>query len=319
MLTFILFIIGFIFLIKGADLLVEGASAISKKFGVSSLVIGLTVVSFGTSAPELVVNILSGIKGASDIGIGNVLGSNVANILLILGVSAAISEINIKKGLMSREVPFSLLAILIIAFMANDSFFGGRGFNEIDRIDGLVLLCFFAIFMYYMASNKQHELFADKPDVKKLPMPLAVFYVVIGTLGLTIGGKWIVDGGIAMAQILNISENLVGLTIVAVGTSLPELATSVVAALKDESDIAIGNVVGSNIFNLFFILGVSATINPIGFNPAVNNIDIFMVGIATVLLYMAISVDKKSVMQKWNGYSFLIMYAGYIGFLVWRG
>lgn len=319
MLTFILFIVGFIFLIKGADLLVEGASAISKKLGVSSLVIGLTVVSFGTSAPELVVNVISGIKGASDIGVGNVLGSNVANILLILGVAAAINEIHIKKGLLAREVPFSMLAILAVGLMANDSILSGRGFSEIDRIDGLVLLCFFGIFMYYMASNKQQDLFSDKPEVKKLSTPLAVLYVLIGTVGLTLGGKWIVDGGITIAEYLNISENLVGLTLVAVGTSLPELATSVVAAMKKESDIAIGNVVGSNIFNLFFILGVSAIINPISFNPQVNNVDVLMVGIATVLLYMAVSVDKKAVMQKWNGYSFLLIYAGYIGFLVWRG
>ena len=319
MLTFVLFILGFIFLIKGADLLVEGASAISKKLGVSSLVIGLTVVSFGTSAPELVVNVISGLQGASDIGIGNVLGSNVANILLILGVAAAINEIHIKKGLMVREVPFSMLAILVVALMANDSILGGRGFSELDRIDGLVLLCFFGIFMYYMASNKHHELFADKPEVKKLPTGVAVLHVMLGTVGLTLGGKWIVDGGIEIASYLNISENLVGLTLVAIGTSLPELATSVVAALKNESDIAIGNVVGSNIFNLFFILGISASVTPIPFQPEVNNIDVLMVGIATVLLFMAVSVDKKAVMQKWNGYSFLLIYAGYIGFLVWRG
>lgn len=319
MLTFVLFVLGFIFLIKGADLLVEGASAISKKLGVSSLVIGLTVVSFGTSAPELVVNVISGLQGASDIGIGNVLGSNVANILLILGVAAAINEIHIKKGLLAREVPFSMLAILVVALMANDSILSGRGFSEIDRIDGLVLLSFFVIFMYYMASNKQHELFADNPEVKKLPTHVSVIYVLLGILGLTLGGKWIVDGGMEIARMLNISENLVGLTLVAIGTSLPELATSVVAALKNESDIAIGNVVGSNIFNLFFILGVSATITPIPFNPEINNVDVLMVGIASVLLFMAVSVDKKAVMQKWNGYSFLLFYAAYIGFLVWRG
>jgi len=317
-LTVFLFVIGFAFLLKGADLLVDGASAISKRFGVSSLVIGLTVVSFGTSAPELVVNIFSGFSGASDIGIGNVLGSNVANIFLILGIAGIISEMKMHHGLFYREIPFSLLAIVILGFVANDQILAGRSFNELDRIDGLVLLSVFSIFIYYLFSSGdgKHE---KKPDIPDLSMPLALLYVLLGIAGLGFGGKWIVDGGIAIAESFDLSENFIGLTLVAIGTSLPELATTVVAAFKKQTDIAIGNVVGSNIFNIFFVLGITSVIDTIPFTPAVNNFDIFAVVVATVIFVGTVMIGKRATVERWNGVTFFMLYAAYMVFLIIRG
>jgi len=318
-LTYSLFVLGFVFLIKGADYLVDGASSISRKFGVSSLVIGLTVVSFGTSAPELVVNVLAGLQGASDIGIGNVLGSNVANILLILGVTALVHELKMHKGLMYREIPFSLLAIIVLGFVANDTLLAGRAFNEVDRIDGLVLLSIFSIFIYYLFTSNNKSLLEHGADVKKMSTGKATAYVTLGILGLGFGGKWIVDGAVSIATNLGMSENLVGLTLVAIGTSLPELVTSVTAAMKKEVDLAIGNVIGSNIFNIFFILGISSTVSPIPFKPDINNTDILMVGAVTLIFVTTVYMGKKHVIQKWNGYVYLGLYFAYTAFLVARG
>lgn len=319
MLTYILFVLGFLFLIKGADLLVDGAASVSRKMGISTMVIGLTVVSFGTSAPELVVNVLAGIHGASDIGIGNVLGSNIANILLILGVASVIHELKMHKGLLFREIPFSLLAIAVLFFMANDQSIALRSFNEIDRVDGLVMLSIFSIFMYYLANSSSSSIFEPKSDVEQMPIWKSVIYMVIGILGLGFGGKWIVDGAVLIAQNLGMSENFIGLTIVAVGTSLPELVTSAVAAYKKQVDLAIGNVVGSNIFNIFFILGISSLISPISFNPEVNNIDLLMVVVATIIFITTVTSGKKHVVQKINGITYLILYVAYTAFLIWRG
>jgi cation:H+ antiporter len=319
MLTYILFAIGFVLLIKGADLLVDGAASISRKLGVSTLVIGLTVVSFGTSAPELVVNVLAGLQGASDIGIGNVLGSNIANILLILGVASVIHELKMHKGLLFREIPFSLLAIAVLFFMANDQSIALRSFNEIDRVDGLVMLSIFSIFMYYLANSSSSSIFEPKSDVAILPVWKSILFMVLGIAGLGFGGKWIVDGAVLIAQNLGLSENFIGLTIVAIGTSLPELVTSAVAAYKKQVDLAIGNVVGSNIFNIFFILGISSLVSPITFKPEVNNIDLLMVVVATIIFITTVTSGKKHVVQKWNGYTYLALYVVYTAFLIWRG
>ncbi len=318
MLTYLLFIIGFVFLYYGANFLVDGASSVSRKLGIPPLIIGLTVVSFGTSAPELVVNILAALKGSSELVIGNVLGSNVSNILLILGVSGLIYEIKMHHGLFFKEIPYSLLAILVLAFIANDAEIVGRGFSEIDRIDGLLLLTFFCIFIYYLATSKP-ALFEDRPDVAKMSVPMSSVYIALGIVGLGLGGHWIVNGALGISRALNITEGFVGLTLVALGTSFPELVTSVVAALKKESDIVIGNVVGSNIFNIFFTLGITALINPIVFDPSMNNFDMLMVMLATLFLIATVMIGKKAIIQKGNAYGFLIMYVAYVAFLVYRG
>jgi cation:H+ antiporter len=312
MLTYLLFAIGFIFLIKGADFLVDGAASIARRLSVSDLVIGLTVVAFGTSTPELFVNIIASTKGNTDIAIGNVLGSNIANVFLILGISAVICPLAVTRGTVWKEIPFSALAAMVLLFAANDQIFDGAAASVLTRIDGLIFFCFFVIFIYYTFS------IAVRVEGLEAHLPAgrygwlhAVLYVIIGLAGLTIGGKWIVDGAIALATLLGMSESLIGLTIVAVGTSLPELATSAVAAYKKNAEIAVGNVVGSNIFNIFFVLGISAFIKPLPFQTK-NNVDIAAVIFSSLLLFFFMFSGKKRSLDRWEGIVFLLFYAGYI-------
>jgi cation:H+ antiporter len=316
MLTTILFFIGFVFLIKGADFLVDGAASIARSLNVSDLVIGLTVVAFGTSTPELFVNLIASFKGNTEIAIGNVLGSNIANIFLILGVSAIIYPLAVTKGTVWKEIPFSLLAAVVLSVMANDQILDKAGGAVLTRTDGLVFLCFFIIFIYYTFSIaarvdglEQHVLAKQQSWFK------SSIYIMAGMTGLTVGGKWIVDGAIVLATILGMSESVIGLTIVAVGTSLPELATSAVAAYKKNADIAVGNVVGSNIFNIFFVLGISATIKPLPFRPK-NNIDLGMVIFSSLMLFLFMFTGKKRSLDRWEGIVCLILYLGYVGFLI---
>ena len=273
MLTYFLLIIGFIIIIKGADLLVDGASSIAKKLNVSDLVIGLTVVAFGTSAPELFVNVFASIQGNSEIAIGNILGSNIANILLILGVAAIIFPLSVQSTTVWKEIPFSLLAALILGVLVNDHLIDHKENSELTRGDGLVLIGFFIIFMYYIFSIAKKSENTTIGDLKQLSNFRSVSYILLGLTGLVLGGTWIVNGAIEIAGKFGVSEYLIGLTVVAVGTSLPELATSAVAAYKKNTDIAIGNVVGSNIFNIFWVLGISAVIKPLPFKlPATQTL-----------------------------------------------
>lgn len=314
-LTLILFVVGFVFLIKGADLLVDGASAIAQRYRVPNIVIGLTIVAFGTSMPELVVNVFASLQGSSAIAIGNVLGSNIANILLILGITAIIYPISAKRNTVIKEIPFSLLAALVAAVLANDILLDGAETSEITRSDGLVFLAFFIVFMYYTFSIIQDE--KDIPDhgIVEMPMWRAALFIVAGLLGLVLGGKWIVDGAIVIAEWAGLSEAVIGLTVVAIGTSLPELATSAVAAFKKQTDIAIGNVVGSNIFNIFWILGVSSVINPLPYNSA-SNPDMLVMILASVILFLTMYTGKKQVIDKWEGLMMVGLYASYLGYLV---
>jgi len=316
MLNYILLAVGFVILIKGADFLVAGASSIAKRFNVSNLVIGLTVVAFGTSMPELVVNIIAGIRGNTDIAIGNVLGSNIANVFLILGISALIYPLAVSKGTVWKEIPFSLLAALVLAFLANDQLIDKRDGSALLRSDGLVLLSFFVIFLYYSA-HIAHDI--DGLDAQA---PANIFglgkslrLLVLGFLGLIIGGQWIIDGAVHLALKLGLSQSTVGLTVVAVGTSLPELATSAMAAYRKNVDIAVGNVVGSNIFNIFFILGVSSIVHPLPFSIA-NNIDIGMVILASLLLFVFMFTGKKRSLDRWEGAVCILIYICYVVFLV---
>jgi len=319
MLTYVLFIIGFILLIKGADFLVDGASSIARRYNVSDLVIGLTVVAFGTSTPELFVNIISSIKGNTDIAIGNVLGSNISNVFLILGISSIIYPLTVTKGTVWKEIPFSLLAAVVLGFLANDQLIDHSNASSLTRIDGLIFLSFFIIFLYYSFSiaksiegMEQHV-----PEIEHGVLKSCLL-VMAGFIGLGLGGKWIVDGAMHMALKLGMSESLVGLTIIAVGTSLPELATSAVAAYKRNVEIAVGNVVGSNIFNIFFVLGISSTIKPLPFSVK-NNIDIGMVILASMLLFFSMFTGKRRSLDRWEGVLFVIIYASYIVFLIFQG
>lgn len=315
MLTYFLFIIGFYVLIKGADLLVDGSSSIAKKLNISNIVIGLTIVAFGTSAPEFIVNIFASAKGNTEIAIGNVLGSNIANILLILGVASIIYPISAKKNTVLKEIPFSLLAALLVAITSNDVLIDGSSVSVITRIDGLVFLGFFIIFLYYSFSITKSDDDINETPVKELSYLKSATYILLGLTGLVLGGKWIVDGAVAIAESFNVSQSLIGLTVVAVGTSLPELATSAVAAYKKQSDIAIGNVVGSNIFNIFWILGASAVIRPLPFNTN-SNADILVNILASVILFFAMYVGKKHVLERWQGVLLVLFYIGYIAYLV---
>lgn len=314
---YILFVFGFFLLIKGADLLVDGAAQIAHKLKISSIVIGLTIVAFGTSAPELVVNLFASLQGNTDIAIGNVLGSNIANIFLILGISAIIYPIATKKNTVWKEIPLSLLAALLLAVMVNDVRIDEGVYAGLTRIDGLVFLAFFIIFIYYtfgiskVTGNMDDEIVFDERQT----MTRSLIYVVIGIMGLVLGGKWIVDGAVVMATGLGVSQSLIGLTIVAVGTSLPELATSVVAAYKKHTDIAIGNVVGSNIFNIFFILGISAIIRPLPFNVTFD-VDVIMTILASATLFFIMFIGKKHTIQKWEGSIMVTFYVIYIIFLI---
>lgn len=317
-----LLIIGFIVLIKAADFLVDGAASIAKRFGITPLVIGLTVVAFGTSAPELVVNIIASFQGNTDIAIGNILGSNIANILLILGLAALIYPITVKSDTVWKEIPFSLVAVAVLFFAANDLILDGISMQQLSRSDGFTILCIFAIFMAYIltvAKKKFLEPVPEEEHIKDRPMGLAFTMVLLGVIGLTLGGKWIVDGAVFFALQFGLSEAFIGLTLVAVGTSLPELATAIVAARKKQSDMVIGNVVGSNIFNILWILGLSAVIQPLPFSDALNQ-DIIVVMAVTFLLFgILIAGGQKNAIKRWHGGVFIGFYVVYIVYLIYRG
>lgn len=317
MVTGILFILGFIFLIKGGDLLVEGASSVAKKFHLSNIVIGLTIVSFGTSAPELIVNILASINGSADLAIANVIGSNISNILLILGVTAIITPLKVKSATTWKEVPFSLLGVLALGLLVNDVYFGSGDVALLSRSDALILILFFVIFIYYtFGIGKTNGASAEVVETKA--MPLSIGMIVVGMAGLALGGHWVVNGAIELAKILGVSEALIGLTVVAIGTSLPELVTSVIAARKNHVDIAVGNVVGSNIFNVLWILGLSGSITPLAFSPSLNFDLLIVIGV-TLLLFLFMFIGKAHKLQRWQGFSFITLYVVYIVFLVIRG
>jgi cation:H+ antiporter len=317
MLSYILFILGFFILIKGADLLVDGSASIAKKLKISNIVIGLTIVAFGTSMPELIVNIFARAQGSEDLALGNVLGSNIANILLILGISAIICPIITKRNTVLKEIPLSILSVIILGVLANDQLIDGRNFSAITRIDGIVLLSFFIIFIYYtFGIAKAGDSLLPEEKIDTFSYKKSIIFIIIGLVGLASGGKFIVDGAIKIAESFNISESLIGLTIIAIGTSLPELAASAVAAYKKRTDIAIGNVIGSNIFNIFWILGLSAVINPLPFNIAANK-DIIMALAASVMLFATMFIGKKKIIELWQGILMIFLYIAYISYSIY--
>lgn len=315
-LTAIMLLAGFVVLIKGADLFVDGAGRLARGVGISPLAVGLTVVAFGTSAPELFVNLSAAVNGQSDIALGNVVGSNIANGLLILGVAALIRPLTVPKGVVWKAIPFSLSAMVLVWVMASDVYLDRALFSMIGRSDGLVLLGFFCIFLIYVASAPIRV--GDLPVIAPaLPEQAArvALKMCIGFAGLLFGGRWVVEGAAAMAQMLSISSSVVGLTVVAVGTSLPELATSAMAARRGEVEIAVGNVVGSNIFNLFFVLGVSAVIRPLPFSPPLN-VDMGVMTAAGILLFIFMFTGRVRMMDRREGALALLIYALYIGYLL---
>jgi cation:H+ antiporter len=315
--VYILFVVGFVFLIYGANFLVEGASSVAKKYNISNIVIGLTIVALGTSSPELVVNLMASFQGSADVAMGNVLGSNIANLLLILGVSGLIYPLTVNSNTKWKEVPLSLLAAIVLGIVANDAIIDGHGYSFVTRSDGLILVAFFLLFMHY-AFSIAHETGENEFAIKEFPAWKSWLMIVGGIAGLVLGGKWIVDGAVVIAGSLGMSEALISLTVVAIGTSLPELATCVVAALKRNSDIVVGNVIGSNIFNIFFVLGTSAVIKPLPFN-SILNFDIYTGILASLLLFVFLFFPRRKILERWQAGIMLLLYVAYTTILVIRG
>ncbi|MFD2200856.1 calcium/sodium antiporter [Shivajiella indica] len=311
-LSIILLLIGFVILIVGADKLVDAASGLANNFGIPNIVIGLTIVAFGTSAPEMVVNVFASLNGSSGMVMGNVLGSNIFNVLGILGVSSLVYPLTVKSNTTWIEIPLSLLSAVLVLILANDLILNAATDNIISLGDGLVLLLFFCVFLVYnITVSKQVGAEADKVEIHKYSTGKSLFWIALGLGGLIIGGKLIVDNAVALAIEFGLSERIIGLTIVSIGTSLPELATSLAAVRKKKVDIAIGNVVGSNIFNAFFILGVSSTILPVNIIPANFN-DIWMNILASFLLFVFLFTGKGRRLERWEGGILLGLYIAYL-------
>ena len=316
---YVFIVVGFILLILGADWLVKGGKGIAARLGVSKLIIGLTIVSIGTSLPEMLVNVMASLGGNSGLAIGNVLGSNIANILLIIGTTAIICNLSVRRSTVVSEIPFSLTAAILVGFLANSALWYESSHDLfLSRGDGLILLLFFFLFMAYIFSTEKSEetklLTPDKP----IKVSGNLLFIGFGVASLYLGGKWVVDGAVSIAKVFEISDALIGLTIVAVGTSLPELVTSISSALKNDADIAVGNAIGSNIFNILWVLGISAVIKPIPFDVA-SNIDIFMVIGSGSLILFALIVGRRMVIKRIEGVIFLSIYITYLYFLIRRG
>ncbi len=313
----ILLIIGLVILIKGADLLVDGSSALAKRMKISEIVIGLTIVSFGTSAPELIVNVLAAVNKKNEIVLGNIIGSNIFNLLLILGVAGVIYPISVKKNTVFKEIPFSFLAIILIFVLGNDNLFFKNSQNYLSILDGLILLILFFGFMYYIYTISKSDASSTEKKYQVMSGLKSIIFIVLGLIGLFGGGKLVVDSAVIIAQKLGVSEKLIALTIISGGTSLPELMTSAVAAFKKNSDIAIGNIVGSNIFNIFWILGLSALINPVKYDIVFNS-DLAVLAGATLLLFLFMFTFSKNKLDRIESAIFLIIYLIYMAVIVYR-
>lgn len=307
-------IVGLVLLVKGADWLVDGASAIAKRFGISDLVIGLTVVAFGTSMPEFVVNMVSVAEGSTDLAITNILGSNIINTFVILGVTALIYPVTSQRRSRNFDIPMSIIAgVLVFACVALKSPFG-EVCPGISRMGGIILLVLFAYFLFNTfrhAKDHPDEICDSESPTKPIGVGLALLLVLLGLAGLVVGGEMIVKSAVQIATNLGVSEAIIGLTVVALGTSLPELATSAMAAFKHNSDIALGNVIGSNIFNVFFVLATSAVVRPL---PSYDGIvlDAWTAAVGSMLVWLFVKTNKQRQIKRWGGAVLLIVYAGYL-------
>lgn len=314
--NYILLLIGFLLLIKGADGFVSGASSIAKKFRIPSLLIGLTIVAFGTSAPEAAVSVTAALKGQNDMAIANVVGSNIFNFLVVIGITAMVKPIKVQKSTIIKEFPFVILASFVFWVISHDIKFQSAAENMLSRADGYILLSLFAIFMYYlieMAITSKDESVED--EIEEISTSKSIIYSILGIISIIIGGQLVVNSASNIALSWGMSENLVGLTIVSIGTSLPELVTSIVAARKGESDIAIGNAVGSNIFNLLLVLGLSSAIHSIAIHTEVFY-DMIVMIFATILTYF-FAITKKSI-NRGEGAVLFVIYIAYLVYIIMR-
>lgn len=307
--------LGFILLIKGADILVKSASSIAKKYRVPELVIGLTIVAFGTSAPEMVVNIIASSEGRSAIVFGNIIGSNNFNIFIILGIAATITPMTVKADTVWKEIPIALISVLVFYLLAGDWISSQA---QLSRLDGTILLVLFLLFLMYIFRQfkKTREKASEEQQRSSVSSSLILWAsVLLGLIGLVLGGKLIVDNAVSLANLLGLEERIIGLTIIAAGTSLPELATSVVAALKKNNDIAVGNIIGSNIFNIFLVTGLSAVISPLHFDKNLNT-DILLLAIGSLILFLAMFTGKKKKLDRWEAILLLALYLGYTVYII---
>ena len=317
-LSLVRLVIGFLLLVKGADLFVDGASSVAKKLKIPAFVIGLTIVAFGTSAPELAVSITAAMKGSNDIAIGNVVGSNIFNTLVVLGASAAITPIAVEKGMIKRDYPLSIFATVLLGVLLMDTVLFGAGAMTLGRLDGVILLIAFAGFMVMTVKagmDHRAEMEEEAEETDAMPVVKSLLFIVIGLAGIVWGGDMSVEGAKGIARFFGLSEAIIGLTIVALGTSLPELVTSIIAARKGESDIAVGNVIGSNIFNIFLILGVSSTILPMNVSGTYLY-DIGMLIGVMVLTYLPIARTKH--VSRRMGIIMVLAYVAYTVYLIAR-
>ena len=324
--SYIFLIVGFFLLIKGADIFVSGASNISKKLGIPSVIVGLTIVSLGTSAPELAVSAISSLEGSNEIAVGNVLGSNLFNTLMVLGVTTIIMALTIKKSEVKRDFSINILVTILLLLLTFTTLLGGKD-NYISRLDGIVLLIGCISYITYLilsvkkgkvsSENVQEELALESTN--EISIFKSIFKLVIGVAGIVIGGQIVVDSATSIATSLGMSEKLVGLTIVAIGTSLPELVTSVVAAIKGEEDIALGNIFGSNIFNILFIIGLSSAISPIAVSSNLIFDFVFLI-VVTLIIGIMIFINKSEEKRfgKKEGIILVVFYVIYMIYIIIR-
>lgn len=329
--VYLFLLLGFLFLVKGADYFVDGSSSIAKYFNVPPLIIGLTIVAFGTSAPEAAVSITASIQGQNGIALGNVIGSNIFNLLCVVGMSAFISTLPVKKSILLKEFPFLLLSSIVLFILCNDFVFQKSSISILSSGDGLILLLFFIIFIYYLLgvalkSRKETKIDYDDLVLSKdnssgntcaceISLSKALIMSIVGIIGIVLGGKLVVDCASDIAMTFGVSEKMIGLTIVSIGTSLPEFVTSVIAASKGESDIALGNVIGSNVFNILFILGLSSLISPIPVDPSLF-FDIAIMILITIVTYL-FSIRKKDV-NKFESIILIAAYAIYMMLVIFK-
>ncbi|MFP4189603.1 MAG: calcium/sodium antiporter [Candidatus Woesearchaeota archaeon] len=321
MIEYIMLIVGISLLLKGSDYLVEGSSSLAKKLGISTLVVGLTVVAFGTSSPELIVNLVAALKDSGDIALGNIVGSSMANTLLVLGIMALMIHPKVKSSTTWKEIPFSFLAALVLFIFSIRTFLGGDSENLLSRSDGMILLLFFIIFMYYIFEMIKK----DKRLKKETEMAATTEYsgrrqalmIIGGLMALYLGGRWTVDGAVIIAETFGLSEYLISATIIAVGSSLPELAITVTSALKNKVGLGVGNIIGSNIFNIFWVLGITSIIRPIRI-PSFLAIDLALLLFSTALLFTFMFTSKKNELDRWEGAVLLLCYITYISLMIIR-
>lgn len=307
---------GLVLILVGSDWLVEGASGVARKYGISEFIIGMTIVGIGTSMPELVSSLISAIQGHGDMALGNVTGSNICNILLILGVTALISPIKYTRSNIRKDIPFAILVSLFLIVMLYNCFglFGEMGTPGISRVDALYLLLIFAVFMIDSFKSAKNGAEEEDASVKPMPMGKAIIFILLGLAGLIFGGQVFVDHTVSIAKRFHVSEAFISITLMAVGTSLPELATCVVAAMKGKNQLALGNVIGSNIFNIALIIGTSAAISPFVIQ-SISTVDMGMVIVVVVLLWLAAFTFKKKKLDRVEGVIFLLAYIAYITYL----